>query len=119
MDILEYKGEGYRALMDSDGWRVAFLRYGPKFAAYNQLERHMCTDEVFLLVEGSAVLYVEDQPYVMEKCKMYNVPRAVWHHIVVTPDATVMIVENANTSKENSEHISLEEYRKGDRNADK
>ncbi len=113
MDILTYDGEGYKALMDSDGWRVAFLRYNDRFSAYDQVERHMETDEIFLLLTGHAVLWVEDEPVVLEECKMVNVRRGVWHHIVVTPGTTVMIVENADTNAGNTERISLAEYRKG------
>ncbi len=122
MDILTYTGEGYQALLDSDSWRVAFLRYNQRFSAYDQVERHMGTDEIFLLLTGHAVLYVEDEPVLLEACKMVNVRRGVWHHIVVTPDTTVMIVENSDTCAGNTEKMTLVEYRetkrKGENHAD-
>ena len=63
----------------------------------------MLTDEVFVLLEGQAVLYVEDQKYSMEIGTLYNVKQGTWHHIVVSEDATVMVVENSNTCAENTE----------------
>jgi len=35
----------------------------------------------------------------MEKSTVYNVPKNEWYHIVVSLDATVMVVENSDTSK--------------------
>ena len=43
----------------------------------------------------------------MEKCKVYNVKKGLWHHIVVSEDATVLVVENSNTTKENTERKYL------------
>ncbi len=112
MDILTYTGEGYQALLDSDSWRVAFLRYNKRFSAYDQVERHMETDEIFLLLTGHGVLYVEDEPVLLRECEMVNVRRGVWHHIVVTPETTVMIVENNDTCAGNTEKMTLADYRK-------
>jgi len=112
MDILDFKGEGYKPLAAYDGWRVAFLRFHQGGDRYAQVERHLLTEEIFVLLEGSAVLYVNDEPYLMEKSKLYNVLRGEWHDIVLSPDATVLIVENDNTSRENSEIMPLEEYRR-------
>ena len=44
----------------------------------------------------------------MEPMVVYNIPKGEWHHITVSRDATVLVVENANTSKENSESKFLE-----------
>ena len=113
IEILGYMGEGYRPLVDFEGWRVAFLRYNERFSRLLEVERHLETDEVFVLLTGSAVLYTLDPSGTvclceMEPCTVYNVKRAVWHHITVSEDATVLIVENSNTSKENSERKKIE-----------
>ncbi len=113
IEIREYTGEGYLPLVDFESWRVAFLRYNERFSALNGMERHLETDEVFVLLAGSATLYLGDggldrREITMEPCKIYNIKRAVWHHIVVSKDATVLIVENANTTKENTERIIIE-----------
>lgn len=40
----------------------------------------------------------------MEKFKTYNVRKAVWHNILVSADAKVLVIENDNTSEANSEY---------------
>ncbi len=66
-------------------------------------ERHLETDEAFVLLEGKALLIEDDTEYEMEKCKVYNIKKGIWHHIVVSPDATVLVIENSNTSPDNTE----------------
>ena len=43
----------------------------------------------------------------MEKNKVYNVKHAVWHAITTSEDAHVLVVENDNTSKDNSEYMDV------------
>ena len=109
IEILGYTGEGYRPLVDFESWRVAFLRRNERFASLTGRERHLETDEVFVLLQGKATLVVgeEMEEHKMEKFKIYNVRRGVWHGIVYSKDARVLIVENHNTSDENSEKYFL------------
>ena len=113
IEILGYTGEGYRPLVDFESWRVAFLRRNERFASLTGLERHLETDEVFVLLEGEATLYTRDEggvlhSFAMAERAVYNVKRGVWHHIVASEGATVLIVENANTTKENTERMDVE-----------
>jgi len=39
----------------------------------------------------------------MEQGKVYNVRKGVWHHIVLEKDSKVLVIENSNTAKENTE----------------
>ena len=48
----------------------------------------------------------------MKQGDVYTVPAAVWHHIVVSEDASVLVVENRNTSKENTEKKYFDEKEK-------
>ena len=109
LEIFDYTGEGYMPMIDFESWRVAFLRYEPRFEHTTQIERHMETDEVFVLLEGEATLLIgtEMTPCPMEKFKMYNVKKAVWHNIRVSKDARVLIVENRDTTTENSEYMAV------------
>jgi ureidoglycolate hydrolase len=117
IEILEYIGEGYKPLVDYGEWRVAVLRYIDELKPdrIKEMERHTETDEVFVLFHGQGVLLVgglgsqvqEIYPQVMEFGKLYNVKRNVWHAILLSPDASVLLVENRNTSKVNSEYFSL------------
>lgn len=106
--------EGYEVLVKTDLWRFALLGYSDRFdpATPLRLERHMKTDEVFILLSGEAIILEGgngDAPDQIIKTKMRplescNVPAAVWHHIWVSRDGVVAIAENADTSRENSEY---------------
>lgn len=103
IEKFRFEGEDYAPVFKSDTWLVALLRYSERFSKATVLERHLETDEVFVLLSGEATLYTEDESRVMRKNTVYNIPKGVWHHIVVSPDATVLVAENSNTTKENSE----------------
>lgn len=111
LQIYEYSGDGYKPMHDFGAWRVALLRYGVRFDinTMTELERHLETDEIFVLLSGEAFLLIgEDMRRVsMEYGKIYNVPAGVWHGISVSEDASVLIVENADTTRENSERIPI------------
>lgn len=103
MEILEFLGADFKVVHEFEGWKIGLLRYSERFDSFKQEERHLLTDETFVLLEGEAVLYVDRVPYKMEKGKVYNVVKGEWHNIVVSKITTVMVVENSNTSKENTE----------------
>lgn len=109
LEIKDYTGEGYDPTHDFGAWRVAFLNYAERFDRITYMERHMLTDEVFVLLEGTAELWIGKEATVvpMEKNLIYNVGKAVWHSIRVSRDAKVLIVENSDTTRENSEYFDL------------
>jgi hypothetical protein len=45
----------------------------------------------------------------MEPLKLYNVKRGSWHTHTLSPDATVLIVENRDTATLNSPEITLDD----------
>ena len=49
-EVFEYNGVGYDRTMNFGEWRVAFLNYAERFDVIDKLERHMLTDEVFVLL---------------------------------------------------------------------
>lgn len=118
LEILEYKGEGYKPLIDYGEWRVAVLRYIDELIPdqVSFMERHVETDEVFVLLDGQGVLFLGGtgpqlgavMSQVMVSGKMYNVKQNAWHCIVLSRDATVLLVENRNTSKLNTEYQPLQ-----------
>ena len=103
VEISRFTGNDFQVMTQFEGWKIGLLRISERFSAYKQEERHLLTDEVFVLLEGEAVLYVEDQQFNMETGTLYNVKKGAWHHTVVSEDATVMVVENSNTGAENTE----------------
>jgi hypothetical protein len=117
LEVSEYTGEGYKPLIDCNGWRVAYLRYLDELfpAKIEKLERHLETDEVFVLLAGEVLLLMGGNgPSVtaletiqMQPLKLYNVRQAAWHGVVLSRDATILLVENTNTSPANSEYFTL------------
>jgi ureidoglycolate hydrolase len=117
VEIREYKGAGFQPLIHFGDWRVAILRWeqGLQPQKIEHMERHTQTDEVFVLLEGQATLILGGKdaivngayPYVMECGKLYNVKQDVWHTILLSRDASILIVEDRDTGKENTEFCDL------------
>lgn len=107
--VLDYDGKGYFSHFNYGEWRIAYLNHAPMFTreGITYLERHNETDEVFILLEGQASLYMGEnaKEVVMEKFRSYVVKKSAWHNIVVSEDAKVLIVENKNTGKHNSDYM--------------
>ena len=118
LEIREYTGPGYQPIIDYSSWRVAILNYIEEIRPdlIDSMERHNDTDEVFVMLKGQGLLFVGEggtkiekvHPQVMEFGKIYNVKRGVWHTVVLSRDGSVLIVENRDTSEENSDHSPLE-----------
>ena len=111
IDVYDYTGDNYMTVMRYDKWRVAYLNHGDRFVEENfhKVERHMETDEVFVLLEGEATLIIGEElnKIEMEKNKVYNIPKGVWHHIFTKEGTKVLIVENEDTCDENSEFMLI------------
>lgn len=109
LEIYEPSKEGYEVKHRFGDWRIAYLCYADRFDNITYLERHMKTDEIFVLLSGQATLFIGEQmtPTEMIPGKMYNVKQAVWHNIKVSKEAVVMIVEDRDTAAENSEYLYL------------
>lgn len=103
IEISRFTGSDFQVMTQFEGWKIGLLRHSQRFSECRQMERHLLTDEVFVLLSGSAVLYVEEEAIPMESCTVYNVKKGAWHHIVVSEDATVLVVENSSASKDNTE----------------
>lgn len=116
LEISTFRGDGYKPLIDFNCWRVALLRYiddmDPNVMA--ALERHMETDEVFVLLEGKAALFLaggdgsgELRVEMLQPGLLYNVKQAAWHNAVLSRDATILLVENRDTCRDNSEYSPI------------
>lgn len=112
------EGKGYWPAVTFGEWIAAFLNYDEIYDIKNlcKVERHNITDEVFGLIDGEAYLIIagdgaepaEDVEVIkMEKGTMYDVKKGVWHQIATNYDAKTFIVENSNTSVDNSEYKPL------------
>jgi hypothetical protein len=119
LEIGDYTRPGYSPVIDFEGWRVALLNYTDELRAENitRMQRHNETDEVFVLLKGRCILflghgadtvtqvYAED----MQPCKIYNVKKSAWHSHTLDKEAMVLIVENRDTTYDNSPFYSLSE----------
>lgn len=113
IEIKDYLGNGYSQLVSYDQWRVAVLRFLDELLPENMvtMERHLETDEVFILVRGRGMLLLggnsqipdEIQSIIMDIGRVYNIKKNTWHTISLTKDAHVIIVENDDTDDSNSE----------------
>ncbi|RPJ14591.1 MAG: hypothetical protein EHM30_10020 [Desulfobacteraceae bacterium] len=117
LEVREHDKEGYSPLVDYESWRVAVLNFSNDLLPQNikAMQRHNETDEVFVLLNGRCILFIGDgdkEPidiYAenMEPFKIYNVKKSVWHTHTLSRDAKVLIVENRNTTYENSPFCTL------------
>ena len=109
---------GYRPLVDFGAWRVAVLNFSDELRPehINAMQRHNDTDEVFVLLQGRCLLFVGEgdgdaisaiyaQP--MAPLTVYNVKKAVWHTHTLSPDSMVLVVENRDTTYDNSPFCPL------------
>ena len=115
LDVLEYSGDGYSRVVSGARWTVAALNYADRFDEGNivDLERHNQTDETFVLLSGEATLLVGEnaERVKMEPLKFYNVRAGAWHNIFVSRGARVLVAENADTSKDNTDYLDLKTHR--------
>jgi hypothetical protein len=122
LEIREYTGEGYMPVIDYGAWRAAILNYAEELLPQNitHMQRHDETDEVFVLLRGRCILFVgEGDERVtsifaqdMEPLRMYNVKRSAWHTHTLSEDAMVLIVENRDTTEQNSPTYPLDKVQR-------
>ena len=117
LEIREFNGRGYLPVVDYSTWRVAILNYIEEIhpEQITRMERHIETDEVFVLIKGQGILFLGEgdqcveqiHTQVLEPGKIYNVKRSIWHSVVLSRNGSVLIVENRNTGIENSNYFSI------------
>lgn len=109
LEILNYTVPGYKPLLRSNGWMVALLNADDLCKVENafKIERHIHTDEVFILWRGKGAIFTKEESGVvltdMEPGAIYNVRPGGWHGILSTPDASWIIVEATGTDTGDTE----------------
>jgi hypothetical protein len=120
LEVRDHTTEGYRPVIDFEAWRVAVLNYSPGLRPENitSMQRHNETDEVFVLLRGRCILFLgqgDDAAVTqifaedMEPFKIYNVKKAAWHTHTLSEDGMVLVVENRDTTYDNSPFCRLTE----------
>jgi len=112
VEIHEHNQPDYKPLVDFQSWRVALINYTAELlpGKITQMQKHSETDEVFVLLTGKCILFLGEGAETitgihavdMEPFKLYNVKRNAWHSHTFSEDARVLIVENKETTVDNS-----------------
>lgn len=113
------KESGYHPFLIRKGWQVAQLNYMKEqdIDHIRKLDIHHLTDEVFVLLNGTAVLItadLQDNEPVFEVIRMmpgitYNIPVKTWHNIAMTKGCEVLIVERSHTHVSDFDFFQLNE----------
>ena len=119
LEICAHDAPDYKPLIDFQTWRVALMNYTPDLTPdkIDRMQKHTETDEVFVLLQGRCILFLGEGDEAvtnvhaadMEPNKLYNVKRGIWHSHTFSEDAKVLIVENRDTTDENSPFVDLSE----------
>jgi ureidoglycolate hydrolase len=122
LEVRGYDGSGYQPLIDYDKWRVAILRYSDELLPEHifAMQRHDETDEVFVLLQGRCVLFLGEGKDTINSItavdmvprKLYNVKRGVWHSHTLSIETSVLIVENSDTTIQNSPKMLLNDHQR-------
>lgn len=119
MKILNYSfdGEGMQRVFENEKWTVGIKNWKPAndIKGINCLERHNKTDELFVLLEGKCTLIFANEvegklcfyKVKMERDKVYNIPATLWHNTVTEEDTKMILIEDSNTSMDNSDILNL------------
>jgi len=120
IETYTYSEAGYKPCLITPDWQAALLNYADSqaYSAMNKLEKHDKTDEVFVLLGGTATLIAAEfdgdtivrwdiQP--LKPGVIYNIPIAGWHNIAMKENAQILIVEDANTHLNDVTYRSLTE----------
>lgn len=109
--------QAYQPVLDFHGWKVAMLRHFDVVApeTFHRVERHWNTNEVFILTAGEADLIVcegdesptEPHVFPMALNVAYDIQQSVWHHVVMSPDAHIVIFERSETGIETTDYAEL------------
>ncbi len=115
---------GYHPFLIRDGWQVAQLNYMPEQEIGNivKLDIHHLTDEVFILLNGKAVLIgaeingndVNFEVELMKPNITYNIPVGTWHNIAMSTDCEIIIIEKSDTHVADFEFFPLSEEKKNE-----
>lgn len=121
-EIYRIQGQGYATLISYHGWRVAAACFAPHLTPERlpHFEKHLKTDEVFIPIRAGGLLYLagrgekpgEISVHPMSQGEICNVRCGIWHAISLEPESRVVIVEDDDTSEDNTLRQPLEEWQR-------
>jgi hypothetical protein len=108
----EHDGEGLKRVYENGAWMVGLKNYKPANDAllFTEVERHVQTDELFLLLAGSCVLLslfeengaLRFEAQAMKIGALSVIPRGLWHTTVTKPGTRLALIEDPETGAANS-----------------
>lgn len=117
--VYEFGGEGMQRVFENEKWTVGIKNWKPAndVTGIDCLERHNKTDELFVLVEGACTLAYANESEKglefgvvnMQPNKVYNIPATLWHNTITQKDTKMILIEDSNTSMNNSDILELDE----------
>ncbi|SET75656.1 hypothetical protein SAMN05443270_1272 [Lacrimispora sphenoides] len=117
--VYEFGGEGMQRVFENEKWTVGIKNWKPAndVTGIDCLERHNKTDELFVLVEGACTLAYANESEKglefgvvnMQPNKVYNIPATLWHNTITQKDTKMILIEDSNTSMNNSDILELAE----------
>ena len=117
LSIFSYDEPGFKTQLCYDNWKVSLLNcsdmYFPDNISY--FDRHLLTDEVFILLAGSVGILTAgkgNKPEStiiswMKEGVLYNVCQNTWHTLYMLPGSKLAVIENQNTELLNSPRYYL------------
>ena len=108
-----YTDADFQPVVETAGWLVALMNWSPRFdlSGWGELERHPHTDEVFVLLKGEAILFVDGDAGLecleMAHGVVYNVTAATWHNVIGSRDVQWLIVESKPDASVPTEYRTL------------
>ena len=110
-----FDGEGLKWAFDNGSWTTGIKNYKPQndLKSFDCLERHLETDELFVLLAGECCLIIGEQAAVgrpsvfqallMAPHRVYTIAKGAWHTTVTKPGVKLILIEKSGTSMANSE----------------
>ncbi len=111
ISVNSYTADGFCPVVRNPQFLCAFITHSAMYAPgpVKEMKRHNDTDEVFVLLEGRAVLLTRDS--LDEACQVtpiapltaYTVHANTWHYLAVSEDAKVFVTESGALKRENTD----------------
>lgn len=117
--VLEFTCErsGFQSVLCNDRFLCAFITHSSQYAygTVTAVKRHRSSQEVFVLLRGTATLLTADPQWEnrkltqLQRDRAYCVEAGTWHYLAVSEDAVLFVTENNDVSAQNTETLQLEE----------
>ena len=115
-ESFDLTGNGFNVVFKSEAWQIACITYAEQYSkeGFNHLKKHLATDEVFVLINGNAILHtIENEQLIsteLTKEKLYCVYKNTWHYLEISEDAKLVVAENSDLQPEQTERMELNAY---------